>query len=112
MRSFALSYLHLIRSGAITGLVALATISAAWGQATTSLRGIVSDSQGAAVESANATLENDQTGFKRSVITDSTGAYQFLLIPPGGYRIVVERPAFSISTQKGWQLEFSTPATK
>src|SRR4029077_2931822 len=61
--------------------------------------------------SANATLENDQTGFKRSVITDSTGAYQFLQIPPGGYVIVVEKPGFSISTQNGVQLLVNTPAT-
>jgi hypothetical protein len=71
----------------------------------------VSDSQGAAVDSANATLENDQTGFKRSVITDPTGAYQFLQIPPGAYVLVVEKPGFSISTQKGVQLLVNTPAS-
>ena len=101
----------LIRSRAPIVIMALASISAAWGQATTSLRGIVSDAQGGAVESANATLQNDQTGFKRSVITDPTGAYQFLQIPPGAYVLVVEKPGFSVSTQQGVQLLVNTPAT-
>ena len=100
-----------IRSGALLALVTFASISAVWGQATTSLRGIVSDSQGGTVDSANATLQNDQTGFKRSVITDSTGAYQFLQVPPGAYALVVEKPGFSVSTQKGVQLSVNTPAS-
>ena len=101
----------LIRSRAPIALMALASISAVWGQATTSLRGIVSDSQGGAVDSANATLQNDQTGFKRSVISDATGAYQFLQVPPGAYALIVEKPGFSISTQQGVQLQVNTPAT-
>ena len=105
-----MSYSHPLIRVAFTCLVGLTTISAVWGQATTSLRGIVSDSQGAAVESANATLENDQTGFKRSVITDSTGAYQFLQIPPGGYVIVVEKPGFR-SDAAEVELLINTPST-
>jgi len=100
-----------IRSTAILALLTYASLSAVWGQATTSLRGIVSDSQGGAVDSANATLQNDQTGFKRSVITDATGAYQFLQVPPGAYTVTIEKPGFSVSTQQGVQLLVNTPAT-
>src|SRR5712664_4055259 len=98
------TFARFLRSRALFVLMTLASISAVWGQATTSLRGIVSDSQGGAIDSANATLQNDQTGFKRSVITDPTGAYQFLQVPPGAYVLVVEKPGFSVSTQQGLQL--------
>jgi hypothetical protein len=76
-------FTRFIKSTALLALMALFSISALWGQATTSLHGIVADSQNGAIDSANATLQNDQTGFKRSVITDGTGAYQFLQVPPG-----------------------------
>ena len=62
-----------IRSGALLALLTFTTTSAIWGQATTALRGVVTDTQGGAVDSANVTLQNDQTGFKRSVVTDNTG---------------------------------------
>ena len=101
----------LIRSRALIVLMALASISAVWGQATTSLRGIVSDLQGGSVASATAALLNDQTGFKRSVISDATGAYQFLQVPPGAYVLIVEKPGFAVSTQQGIQLLVNTPAT-
>ena len=71
----------------------------------------MSDAQGGAVDSANATLQNDQTGFKRSVVTDATGTYQFLQVPPGTYVLVIEKPGFSVSTQKDVQLLVNTPAT-
>ena len=93
-----------IRSAAIMALLTYASLTAVWGQATTSLRGIVSDTQGGAVDSANATLQNDQTGFKRSVVTDATGAYQFLQVPPGAYVVTIEKPGFSVSMQKDVQL--------
>ncbi len=100
-----------VRSGTLLAMMAFASMPALFGQATTSLRGIVSDTQGGAVDSANATLQNDQTGFKRSVITDATGAYQFLQIPPGAYVLTIEKPGFSISSQKDVQLLVNTPAT-
>jgi len=105
------SFSRSIRSGALLALVTFAIASAVWGQATTSLRGIVSDSQGGAIDSANITLQNDQTGFKRSVVTDNTGTYQFLQVPPGAYVVVVEKPGFSVSTQQGIQLLVNTPAS-
>jgi hypothetical protein len=102
---------RLFRSRALLAAVILASMSAVWGQATTSLRGVVSDSQGGAIDSANITLQNGQTGFKRSVITDVTGTYQFLQVPPGAYVVLVEKPGFSVSTQQGVQLLVNTPAT-
>ena len=100
-----------IRSSAFLALLVLSGIVAAWGQTTSSLRGIVTDSQGGAVDSASALLQNDQTGFKRSVLTDATGVYQFLQVPPGTYVLAIEKPGFAVLTQQGVQLLVNTPAT-
>lgn len=99
------------RSGIFLGFAFLVATSAAWAQATSSLHGSVSDSQGGAVDTANATLQNDQTGFKRSVLTDVTGVYQFLQVPPGSYQLTVDKPGFGVFTQQNIQLLVDTPAT-
>ena len=49
--------------------------SLAWSQATTSLRGTVSDAQGAVIGGVALQLVGEQTGFKRSVLSDETGSY-------------------------------------
>ena len=60
--------------------------SLVWGQSSTSsLRGIVSDPQGAVVVGAKVNLANPNTGFSQSTTTDNLGAYQFLQTPPGTY---------------------------
>jgi hypothetical protein len=97
--------------GAFRAVLYLTAISSLWGQATTSLRGVVTDQQGAVVDLAKVSIENSQTGFHRSVLSDSTGTYQFLQAPPGIYTVVVEKPGFSILTQKGVELQVNTPAT-
>src|SRR5215212_4185394 len=100
-----------IRFSALVALVMLAGIQAAWGQATSSLRGRVTDAQGGAVDGAVTNLQNEQTGFKRSVMTDATGSYQFLQVPPGTYALAITKPGFSVSTQQGIQLAVNSPAT-
>jgi protocatechuate 3,4-dioxygenase beta subunit len=70
-------------------LLILAAIPAAFGQATTSLRGTVNDPQGVAIDSAMVQLQGGQTGFRRSTLTDATGVYQFAQVPPGTYTVVL-----------------------
>ena len=45
------------------------------------------------------------------MVTDATGTYQFLQVPPGAYVVVVEKPGFSVSTQQDVQLLVNTPAS-
>jgi hypothetical protein len=92
-------------------LIASAGLSALWGQATTSLRGTISDAQGAAMDSTMVFLRNDQVGFRRNGLTDATGAYQFLQVPPGVYSVSVEKPGFTSVTQQHVELLVNTPAT-
>src|SRR2546430_1653893 len=92
-------------------LAAVLGIQTAWGQATTSLRGTVNDPQGAAIDGASVQLQDDQTGFRRTVLTDATGVYQFAEVPPGTYTVVIEKPGFAVLTQQRVALAVNTPST-
>lgn len=85
--------------------------SLAWGQATTSLRGTVTDPDGNAVVSAKLVVANAESKTERTVNTGAQGEYQFLLIPPGTYTLSVTAPGFRGYEQKGLALLVNTPAT-
>src|SRR5215472_7275145 len=78
---------------------------------TTSLRGTVSDSSGAAVSNAKVTLINAERGFERTVMAGSTGGYEFLQLQPGTYQLEVEMSGFRKYQQKELQLLVDNPAT-
>jgi protocatechuate 3,4-dioxygenase beta subunit len=61
---------------------------------TSSLQGIVTDAQGAAVPGAVITAINKDTSSVRKTITDTTGAYSMLQVAPGPYKVTVEKPSF------------------
>ena len=79
--------------------------------ATTSVRGTISDPQGAVVAGANLTLSNPSTGFSRSTQTDDHGFYQFLQVAPGTYSLTVEKPGFASLKEENLQLLVNVPAT-
>jgi len=69
--------------------------STAWGQSgSTTFRGTVTDSQGAAVGRAAVTIINGETNFSRSMETSATGSYSFELIPVGDYELTVQAAGF------------------
>jgi len=59
-----------------------------------SIVGNVTDASGAAVPGAAVTLTNTGTSEKRTGETDSRGAYQFVNLVPGVYRVDVEKTGF------------------
>jgi len=81
------------------------------GQATTSVRGTVTDPDGKAVVGATVTLASAESKTERGVTTGGQGEYQFLLIPPGTYTLKVTAAGFRSSEQKGLELLVNTPAT-
>ena|SRR5438477_2444823 len=84
----------------------------AWSQtATTSLRGTVSDPNGALVTNASVTLNNPATGFTRSTKTAGDGVYQFQQVPPATYILKVEAPGFATLKQENVTLQVNLPAT-
>jgi hypothetical protein len=86
------------------------TISA-WGQATTSLRGVVTDPSAAAVPNAKVTLSNPATNFTRTTTTATDGSYTFAQVLPGTYALTVEASGFQKYEQQGVVLQVSLPAT-
>lgn len=60
-----------------------------------SLRGTVTDPQGAAVPGAKATLVNTDTNFTLVSTSDANGLYQFNALPPAPYRLTVEAQGFT-----------------
>jgi len=65
---------------------------AAWGQATTSVRGTVTDPSAKVVVGATVIIANSETKTERTTTTGSQGDYQFLLLPPGNYTLSVTAP--------------------
>lgn len=82
-----------------------------WGQATTSLRGVVSDPSGGAVGGATVTLTNTESKIERKIATSDDGAYQFSLLPPGTYTLNVVAAGFQSYERAGLTLLVNTPAT-
>jgi len=99
---------RLILCTACTVVVAIAAQSQT---ASTSVRGTVSDPQGAVVAGATAALKNPATGFSRSTTTDDRGFYQLIQVPPGTYTLTITKPGFAVTKQESLQLLVDVPAT-
>jgi hypothetical protein len=91
---------RILRTMALVLVAMLTSMSAAWGQATTSLRGTVTDPSSKAVAGANVALSNSESKTERAVATGDQGEYQFLLVPPGTYTLTVTAPGFRRYEQK------------
>jgi hypothetical protein len=101
------------KAGALT-LALLAQLIAggiAWGQATTSIRGTVTDSSGGYVAGASVTLTNPESKIVRTATTGDDGGYQFLFLPPGTYTLDVAATGFQKYEQTSLQLLVNTPVT-
>lgn len=106
MRRFCQALLLLV-----LGVAFFAFSSSVWGQATTSLRGVVTDPSGAAIPNATVHLVNSDTSAERTGTTDQQGGYVFTEVVPGHYVLRVEAAGFSNFEQKGFQLLVNLPAT-
>src|ERR1700688_5141849 len=72
----------------------------AWAQATGSLSGSVHDSTGAVVAGADVTLRDTQKGFERKTLTNDSGIYVFVSVPPDEYRLTVTKAGFEVATEE------------
>lgn len=83
----------------------------AWGQATTSLRGTVTDPSGAVIPNARVSLADKATGYTRETITDKDGAYQLPQLPPATYSLTVTAQGFKKYERAGITMLVATPYT-
>jgi hypothetical protein len=91
---------------------ALLLLSAAKVSAQTSgeITGLVTDSSGAAVSGATATVTNKATGVTRKVVTNSEGLYSFPSLMPGVYELKVEQAGFKTARLDNITLEVQQTA--
>jgi hypothetical protein len=68
--------------------------SAVLGQTFGEITGRVSDASGAAVPGANVTLTNINTNSARTTVSNDSGDYSLPSVPPGFYKLKVERQGF------------------
>ena len=78
---------------------------------TTSVRGLISDPQGAVIPNASVTITEVSTGASRSTTSNAQGEYQFLQVVPGTYAISASATGFSSAKADSVHLLVATPAT-
>lgn len=77
----------------------------AFGQATGSFAGTVSDNSGAVVAGAKVTITAQATNTSRQTVTDDSGHYLVPLLSAADYSIRVEAPGFKVSETKDVRLQ-------
>ena len=85
-RLFRLSYL-------IVSIITLASVVAR-ADVTGSISGVVHDRAQAVVAGANVTITNTQTNLSQRTVSGTDGAYHFLALAAGTYKIMVTAPGF------------------
>ncbi len=90
---------------------ALLLSGVALGQASTSLRGTVTDPTGGTVAGATVVLASSESKVERTATTGEQGEYQFLLVTPGAYMLTITASGFQRYQLGSVQLLVNTPAT-
>ncbi|MBP1606577.1 MAG: Outer rane receptor for ferrienterochelin and colicin [Acidobacteria bacterium] len=97
----------------LVAVMLLAGFGVAYAQTGASgLRGKITDAQGAVIPGATVSLANPATGFTRDTVTDASGDYQFVSIPPGTYTLKVELTGFRTAIFNNVPLPVDTTATQ
>lgn len=83
----------------------------AFGQATSSLGGRVTDKSGAIIPGADVKLVSATTNASRTATTNASGEFQFSQLAPGRYNLTVSASGFEPSEKNGMDLLVGQPAT-
>jgi hypothetical protein len=81
-------------------------------QATATLNGVVRDSSGAVIPQATVTLQNTDTGTERQSLSNPSGLYVFVSVPPGEYVLKVSKVGFTTATQAGLHILVNQASTQ
>jgi hypothetical protein len=79
-----------------------------WAQGTSQISGTVHDPTGASIPSATVTVTQTDTGFTRTAVSASDGAYILPNLPIGPYRMEVKKEGFATFVQPGIVIEVNT----
>ena len=77
----------------------------------TSVSGLITDLQGAAIPGATLTLTNKASSAVRTVVSSGDGTYQVPQVVPGTYRVRAEAKGFASIVDENVQVLVSTPLT-
>lgn len=100
------------KSSAVFAVLCLClSATVALGQATTLLRGTVTDPSGSAIAGAKVSIVNSGTSATRSVSTAADGSYVFSALLPGTYHLAVEAKGFKTYEEAGIILRVELPGT-
>ena len=102
----------MVRSKCVLRLLAIliAGVHAGAQQITGSIRGTVQDPSSALVQNASVSAQQDETGLKRTAMTDPSGGYVLLELPVGHYELRVEAKGFQKYIQQGITLNVNQTA--
>ena len=75
-------------------IVACASAEAQGLGGASTIRGVVKDPTGGVMVSVTVEIANPLSGFKRSAVTDATGAFTFSNLPANPYRVSVDAQGF------------------
>src|SRR2546421_10456798 len=78
---------------------------------TSRLTGVVTDSNGSAVEGAKVSATNEATGVTVTQVTTSGGIFSFASVLPGKYTVAVEQTGFKKAVKTGNVVQVDTPAS-
>jgi NAD(P)H-dependent FMN reductase len=94
--------LRLTAAVAVCAALLLSTATRAAGRqlAAASLRGVVTDPQGAVIPGASVKVKNTATGATRETTTNNEGLYVLSNLPPGDYELRVEAQGFAAKVSK------------
>jgi hypothetical protein len=87
------------------GLIALLVSVQAFADVTGTIQGYVRDGSGAIISGAHVTAVQTSTNLNREAITDDQGAYTFLGLPPGTYKLTVAASGFEKTEVEGIVLD-------
>lgn len=94
-----------VRAGVVLVLVATVLMAQS-----TSLSGVVVDTQGKQIHDAAITLTSLDTGLVRSTVSDEEGRYGFAIVAPGGYKVTAERSGFRKEVRTGIRVSIERQA--
>jgi hypothetical protein len=99
---------RVLRGFAGVVLTILLGSSQVWAQATAQINGTVTDSSGAVLPGVTIVATQTETGARREVVSDASGAYSLLNLPLGPYRLEASLEGFRTYAQTGIVLQVNS----
>jgi hypothetical protein len=82
----------------VSSVFCLSALALGQGITTGSVQGIVADPSGAVISSGQIQLKSDTSGLTLSTRSAADGAFKFLAVPVGAYKVVITAPGFTNET--------------